>query len=59
MADAPRLYLVTPPVFEPSLPDRVAALLDAFDIACLRLTLAASALLAALTVISVPRRRGV
>ena len=43
MADAPRLYLVTPPVFEPSLPDRVAALLDAFDIACLRLTLAASA----------------
>jgi thiamine-phosphate pyrophosphorylase len=41
MADAPRLYLVTPPVFEASLPDRVAALLDAFDIACLRLALAA------------------
>ncbi len=44
MADAPalpRLYLITPPVFEPGLPDRVAALLDAFDIACLRLALAA------------------
>ena len=43
MADAAacRLYLVTPPVFEADLPDRVAALLDAFDIACLRLALAA------------------
>ena len=42
MADAPRLYLITPPVFEASLPDRVAALLDAFDVACLRLALAAA-----------------
>ena len=41
MAEAPRLYLVTPPVFEATLPDRVAALLDAFDVACLRLALAA------------------
>jgi thiamine-phosphate pyrophosphorylase len=44
MAEAPappRLYLITPPVFDPGLPDRVARLLDAFDIACLRLALAA------------------
>jgi thiamine-phosphate pyrophosphorylase len=43
MADAPaapRLYLITPPRFEPDLPDRVARLLDGFDIACLRLALA-------------------
>jgi thiamine-phosphate pyrophosphorylase len=43
MAEPPpevRLYLVTPPAFDPGLPDRVAALLDAFDIACLRLALA-------------------
>ena len=40
---APRLYLVTPPVFDDGLPDRLAALLDAFDIACVRLALAASA----------------
>ncbi len=42
MADgaAARLYLVTPPVFEAGLPDRIAALLDGFDIACLRLALA-------------------
>lgn len=39
---SPRLYLITPPVFEESLPDRVAALLDAHDIACLRLALAAA-----------------
>jgi thiamine-phosphate pyrophosphorylase len=44
MADAAacRLYLVTPPAFEADLPDRVAALLDAFDVACLRLALAAA-----------------
>ena len=41
MSEAPRLYLITPPVFEETLPDRVAALLDRFDIACLRLALAA------------------
>ncbi len=41
MAEAPQLYLITPPVFEETLPDRVAALLDGFDIACLRLALAA------------------
>jgi thiamine-phosphate pyrophosphorylase len=35
-----RLYLVTPPVFEAGLPDRIAALLDGFDFACLRLQLA-------------------
>jgi thiamine-phosphate pyrophosphorylase len=39
-AAAARLYLVTPPVFEAGLPDRVAALLDGFDVACLRLALA-------------------
>ena len=39
---ASRLYLVTPPAFEAGLPDRVAALLDAFDVACLRLALAAA-----------------
>lgn len=42
MAEAPRLYLLTPPVFGPELPDRVAALLDGFDVACLRLALAAA-----------------
>jgi len=45
MADAPaepRLYLVTPPAFDPGLPDRVAALLDGFEVACLRLALAAA-----------------
>jgi len=36
----PQLYLVTPPLYDDGLPDRVAALLDAFDIACLRLALA-------------------
>ena len=45
MADAPaepQLYLVTPPAFDPGLPDRVAALLDGFEVACLRLALAAA-----------------
>src|SRR6478735_7726283 len=41
MAEAARLYLVTPPVFEAGLPDRIAALLVGFEIACLRLALAA------------------
>ena len=44
MAAAPakaRLYLIAPPVFDDAVPDRIAALLDAFDIACLRLALAA------------------
>jgi thiamine-phosphate pyrophosphorylase len=39
-AAAARLYLVTPPAFEAGLPDRIAAILDRFDIACLRLALA-------------------
>ena len=36
----PRLYLITPPTFDPALPDVLASLLDAFDVACLRLALA-------------------
>ena len=40
MAEAARLYLITPPVFDDGLPDRIAALLDRFDVACLRLALA-------------------
>jgi thiamine-phosphate pyrophosphorylase len=36
-----RLYLITPPSPDPGLPDRLAALLDASDIACVRLALAA------------------
>lgn len=39
-ATGPRLYLVTPATFDPDLPDRVAALLDGFDVACVRLALA-------------------
>jgi thiamine-phosphate pyrophosphorylase len=35
-----RLYLVSPPAFDADLPDRIARLLDGFDVACLRLTLA-------------------
>lgn len=44
MADTerPQLYLVTPPAFSlASFPDRLAAVLDAVEIACLRLSLAA------------------
>ena len=37
--EGPQLYLITPPQFDPELPDVLASLLDAFDIACLRLTL--------------------
>ena len=43
MADAarPQIYLATPPAFELSVfPDRLAEVLDAFDIACVRLSLA-------------------
>jgi thiamine-phosphate pyrophosphorylase len=36
-----QLYLITPPVFGPDLPDRIAALLDATGVACVRLALAA------------------
>ncbi len=39
-ATGPRLYLVTPATFDAGVPDRIAALLDAFDIACVRLALA-------------------
>jgi thiamine-phosphate pyrophosphorylase len=35
-----RIYLVSPPAFAPDLAARVAALLDAFDVACVRLALA-------------------
>lgn len=35
-----RLYLISPPTFDPGLPDRLAGLLDGFDIACVRLALA-------------------
>ncbi len=41
--EQPQLYLVTPPVFEPStFPDLLARVLDARDVACLRLGLASS-----------------
>jgi thiamine-phosphate pyrophosphorylase len=38
--EAARLYLITPPAIEPALPDRLAALLDGFEIACVRLAVA-------------------
>ncbi len=39
--EQPQLYLLTPPVFELShFPDQLAAVLDAHDIACIRLALA-------------------
>ncbi|GIT92223.1 thiamine phosphate synthase [Jannaschia pagri] len=40
MTDAPQLYLVTPPEVDATFPDRLARVLDAFPIACLRLDLA-------------------
>ncbi|MEM8848788.1 MAG: thiamine phosphate synthase [Pseudomonadota bacterium] len=40
MTEIPQLYLVTPPEIDATFPDRLAALLDAHDIACLRLDLA-------------------
>lgn len=40
--ETPQLYLITPPVFEPeTFAPTLARLLDGFDIACLRLSLAA------------------
>jgi thiamine-phosphate pyrophosphorylase len=40
-ADRPQIYLVTPPAFDlDAFPDRLAAVLDAADVACLRLALA-------------------
>lgn len=40
-ADRPQITLITPPAFDLDVfPDRLAAVLDAVDIACLRLTLA-------------------
>lgn len=38
--ERPQIYLITPPVFDDTLPDRLAAVLDALDIACLRLAFA-------------------
>ncbi|NNL19028.1 MAG: thiamine phosphate synthase [Boseongicola sp.] len=45
MADdaRPQIYLSTPPAFELStFPDRIAEVLDAFDVACVRLSMATS-----------------
>ena len=39
--ERPQIYLITPPVFEPDVfPDLLAGVLDAIEIACLRLSLA-------------------
>jgi thiamine-phosphate pyrophosphorylase len=38
--DAPQIYLVSPPEIDAGFPDRLAALLDARPVACLRLALA-------------------
>lgn len=39
--DRPQLYLVTPPAFDlDSFPDRLAAVLDGYEVACLRLSVA-------------------
>ena len=40
MTETPQIYLVTPPEIEAGFPDRLAALLDAHPVACLRLELA-------------------
>lgn len=38
--DRPQIYLITPPVFDPeAFPSRLAAVLDAVEVACLRLAL--------------------
>ncbi|RMA42383.1 thiamine phosphate synthase [Rhodophyticola porphyridii] len=43
MTETPQLYLITPPVFDPqAFAPRLAAVLDAHPVACLRLTLATS-----------------
>jgi thiamine-phosphate pyrophosphorylase len=39
-AERPQIYLVTPPAIDPDFPDRLAAVLDGAEIACLRLALA-------------------
>jgi len=40
-ADRPQLYLITPPAFDlDTFPDRLAAVMDAVDFGCLRLSLA-------------------
>ncbi len=39
-AERPQIYLITPPTFDDTLPDRLAAVLDKADIACLRLAFA-------------------
>jgi thiamine-phosphate pyrophosphorylase len=39
--DRPQLYLITPPAFElESFPDQLAAVLDGYEVACLRLAMA-------------------
>ena len=39
--DRPQIYLITPPDFDPEVfPDRLAAVLDAHEVACIRLALA-------------------
>ncbi|SFI21971.1 thiamine phosphate synthase [Jannaschia pohangensis] len=40
MSEMPQLYLVTPPEIDAGFPDRLAAVLEGADIACLRLDLA-------------------
>ena len=40
MTDMPQIYLVTPPEIDAGFADRLASVLDAHDIACLRLDLA-------------------
>lgn len=41
--DSPQIYLITPPAFEPEVfAPQLAAILDAVDVACLRLAMAAS-----------------
>jgi thiamine-phosphate pyrophosphorylase len=38
--ERPQIYLISPPVFDDSLPDRLAVVLDAVPVACLRLAFA-------------------
>jgi thiamine-phosphate pyrophosphorylase len=40
MTEMPQIYLVTPPEIDAAFPDRLAAVLDAHPVACLRLDLA-------------------
>jgi thiamine-phosphate pyrophosphorylase len=39
-AERPQIYLITPPVLDEGFPDRLSAVLDAVEIACLRLAVA-------------------